>query len=355
MNHQGALAIVLVCMILVLFLGQGCDGPIPISDGFFSAIVRADGKIQTNFSTDGLSWGEGFVHNDVGAIDKGVGIATNKAGVMVFLTFFARDQAGRTKLFVRVGLGNSWESHSATQISVNAASAPAICRIDDRFFFIAWNNGGGGISTSLLDSESLGNSNAFRLLGDINDSLASQIEGTPSVTAVDNKILLVWRTRKPDNSFDYASNLSTLNAANSNVSFGASSRLNVSTTRGTLTGFPQVSSTSGVFALSISYVRSIGGEQELRRFAYFNSNDGSSWSDFCESENAVNAHLRPHAITLNRIGQVTQLVSGNGADVDGQIMRNCGESKEWSDSSAFSNNGASLMQPAIVFRRGNQP
>jgi hypothetical protein len=342
-------------MILVLFLGQGCDGPIPISDGFFSAIVRADGKIQTNFSTDGLNWGEGFVHNDVGEIDKGVGIATNKAGVMVFLTFFAKDQAGRTKLFVRVGLGNSWESHSPTQISVNAASAPAICRIDDRFFLIAWNNGGGGISTSLLDSESLGNSNAFRLLGDINDTLASQIDGTPSVTAVDNKILLVWRTRKPDNSIDYASNLGTLNPANANVNFGTSSRLNVSSSRGTLTGFPQVSSTSGVFALSISYVRSIGEDLEVRRFEYFNSNDGISWSDFCESEDAVMAHLRPHSITLNRIGQVTELVSGNAADVDGQIMRNCGESQEWNNSSAFSNNGARLMQPAIVFRRGNQP
>jgi len=337
---------------LVLFQGQGCNGcnqPLQISDGFFSAIVRADGKIQTNFSTDGLNWQPGFIHADLGTVDKGVGITTDKAGVLVFLAFFTKNDAGSNKLFVRTGLGNNWETHTPTQINVNAASAPAICRIDDRFFFMAWNNGNGGISTSLFDKQNLGTNNAFRLSGDINDNLAAGIEGTPSVTALNNQILVVWQTRE-----GYASNITSFNPANPNVSFGTSSALNVAPLRGTPVGPPQVTSDDARFVLSIGCQRSAGEDLVTHSFCYFISIDGRSWAaQACVSAPLVNLQVRPHSIAIDRNSQVAQLVAGSN-DGRAEIMRNCGGSKRWRDNSAFNDEGALVLQPAIVFRKGNQ-
>lgn len=345
-----------LALCFILFQSQGCNEPLQISDGFFSAIVRADGKIQTNFSTDGQTWEQGHIHTDIGNIDQGVGITTDKSGTLVFLCFFGNDDSGSNKLFVRTGLGNNWESQLATQVTTNAASAPAICRIDDRFFFIAWNNGSGGMTTALLDKQNLGSNNAFRILGDINDNLASEINGTPSVSAMNNRILVVWRRRKADGAKDFASNSISFNPANGNVNFGSSSQLSPPPSQGSLVGFPQVSNDGSRFVLSISFSNPIGNDLTLQRFDYFSSTDGNNWQAFdCpESQNVLDSQVRPHSIAIDRNARITQLVVGNDQNVGGLIIRGCGGTKEWSDNSAFDDKGKISLQPALVFRRGNQ-
>jgi hypothetical protein len=353
MNHQAALGRVLLSLTLILALGQGCGGPLPISDGFFSAIVRTDGLIQTNFSTDGLNWGTPFVHTAMGTVDKGVGIAADKAGLMMFLTFFTKDTVGenigQNKLIVIAGLGNSWESISPTQLNVGAASAPAICRVDDKFFFIVWNNGNGGMSTSLFDKDKMGDNNAFRLTGEISDSLAAQIEGTPSVAALNNEIVIVWRT---DNG--YASHILTLDAPNANVRFGSSSELTAFPRHGTLTGPPQVTNDGTNFVLSIGTIDSAGEDMTGDSFSYFRSINGITWvSGDCQSGVLVDLHSRPHSIAIDGNGRVAQLVAGSN-DGRAEIMRNCGDRKTWREESAFNDRGTLALQPAIVFRKGNQ-
>src|SRR5205823_132815 len=144
-----------------------------------------------------------------------------------------------TKLLVRTGLGNNWNTTFIDQLSVGAASAPAICRLDERYFLIVWNNGGGGIGTALLDSDNMGRAgNAFTRLNDINDTLAQHVEGTPSLSALNNLITVVWRSHHVGNPAKEVVSVGHYSLARHDVQFGNSRELHV--TPASSSSVPQV-------------------------------------------------------------------------------------------------------------------
>jgi hypothetical protein len=275
---------------------------------------------------------------------------------MVYLTFFARDSAGANKLFVRVGLGNNWESHLATQINVNSTSAPAIARVDDNNFLIAWSNGGDGISTALLDQRRLGSGDAFRRLGDINDNLATAIVGGPTVSAINNHIVIMWKRSDPDVRKHYVFQTMEFNPVSGNVAAGRSAALDATPSQGEFTGFPQLANDGSRFFLAISFSNSLSNDLTLQRFNYFTSSDGSRWAAFscAEGNNVVDSQVRPHSIAVDRNGRLTQMLVGNNP-TGGELMRACGASGRWRDTSVFGDPGKPILQPAIVFRKGNSP
>lgn len=352
-----------LALVLVSCGAPACSQPLEIESGLFAAIVRDDGKIQTSFTSNRQEWEAGHVHEDIGPVDGGVGIATDESGLLVFLAFFAEDSAGRNKLFIRTGLGNNWESHLATQISIDAASAPAITRINERFFFLAWKNAEGGISTARLDSHALGDSGAFTRTGEISDPLATAVEGAPSASAMNNRILVVWKRAGANGGTELAQRVVGFVPATSSIQLNNRSEpIALPDGANPPTGFPQITNNGTRFVLASSFSRTLDasgdGEGALvsTRFQYLASDDGTDWDApiLCgESDTVERAGSRPHSLALGPGGRIFHLVSPND-QADGFVLQPCERSDKWSDVAMFDNKGAAGTQPAIAFRPGNQ-
>ncbi|HKR65610.1 MAG TPA: hypothetical protein VJZ00_17905, partial [Thermoanaerobaculia bacterium] len=210
-----------------LLLNQTCNTRSPVPESFVAAIVRSDRILETRSSADGVAWSGSHLHTDLGRMDYGPGLASDASGALVFLAAFGKTNSGSTKLFVRAGLGDHWETDFPNQIVVSTASAPAICPLDDHHFFIAWNSGARGIATAILDTQRAGHPDSVTRLPDINDALAADIEGAPSVAVSGTRVLIVWRRHPRNDAASLAANRATYRSADASVEFGTSRGLSV--------------------------------------------------------------------------------------------------------------------------------
>ncbi len=330
-------------------LVSACPGP-KITPGFYTAFIRADGRIQTNFSVDGTAWEAKFrvIHDEKSPF--GPGIAAQPTS-LVALAFFSTDQlAGGTKLIVKRGLGpTGWQGQDSpiASLATTTSSAPAISYIKDDTYVVAWNDGS-AVRTASLNSMGLADT------GIIAGTAGADINGAPSIAAHDNQALMVWLSRTGDaKKFVIHSAVSKFNGGRITWRLSSDLHLPIPTDANfAITGNPSIFWDGATFLMAVPaqvHIFSSNDEGLGDKWVVltFTSTDGSKWI-FTEHCHLSTTASREYLAVAGRNGKTRLLISPevqNEGIILGSTSIFCTE-VTWN--SMFSDNGAIDMSPALT-------
>lgn len=179
----------LYVMLATLLMGPICDNGVEIPERYFLAFAKeGSSEVRVRYSANGINWEDGnFPAGVAGTSFRGVSALADKHGL---LHVVVTDGSNNEMNFVW-GLGPAvWDNSSRSEAVHPIVSAPSVVDIGDNIFVIAYQRTGGTVAVFVYDHSE----RRFKG-GDLApiDQANSNVEGRPSITYMNGKLLLTWR------------------------------------------------------------------------------------------------------------------------------------------------------------------